>query len=477
MNKVFNVYFALFLILCSNIYSYSQSIKHRIQPFEKNPFYWKYKNKPVILIGGTDDDNLFNQPDELHPKGLASHLDLLISVGGNYIRNTMSSRDSGSVWPFIKTANGKYDLNQWNPEYWNRFDRLLELAEARDIIVQVEIWDPWDYFRDSEEGGWSKQPFNPLNNINYTPDESGLQSNIDYVPQEQPTGHNFFHTVPELENNQVVLKFQESFVMKILQHSLPYPNVLYCVSNETGEPIEWSLYWAKFIHNKAKETGLPAEVTEMRRANNINSGDHRLLQDRPDVFTFLDISQNNGGSGWEKPEERHWIPVMELREYISDKPRPMNNTKIYGSKTGGRGGEEQAIQKFWRNIFAGCSSARFHRPASGIGLSKIAQSHIKSMSILINNFHIYSCIPHNDLLKGRDSNEAYCIAEPGKQYAVYFTDGGQVNLEIPGNTKWKLIWLNIDNCKWENKNNITTSNNHIELKTPGPGHWVALVIR
>ncbi len=58
----------------------------RIQPYEKNPRYWHYKGKPVLLLGGSKDDNLFQIPE------LEEHLDLLASVGGNYIRNTMSAR-------------------------------------------------------------------------------------------------------------------------------------------------------------------------------------------------------------------------------------------------------------------------------------------------------------------------------------------------------------------------------------------------
>ena len=39
--------------------------------------------------------------------------------------------------------------------------------------------------------------------------------------------------------------------------------------------------------------------------------------------------------------------------------------------------------------------------------------------------------PHNDLLGGREENEAYCRAVPGKDYLVYFPDTGQVTLD-PG---------------------------------------------
>ena len=61
----------------------------RIQPYIENPFYWQYQGKPVLLLGGSREDNLFQIPD------LEAHLDLLASVGGNYIRCTMSSRDEG----------------------------------------------------------------------------------------------------------------------------------------------------------------------------------------------------------------------------------------------------------------------------------------------------------------------------------------------------------------------------------------------
>lgn len=49
----------------------------RIQPYKANPRYWQYKGEPVLLLGGTKDDNLFQIPD------IEEHLDLLASVGGN----------------------------------------------------------------------------------------------------------------------------------------------------------------------------------------------------------------------------------------------------------------------------------------------------------------------------------------------------------------------------------------------------------
>ncbi|MDE2809300.1 MAG: hypothetical protein OXN90_12855, partial [Gemmatimonadota bacterium] len=66
--------------------THAQADSDRIQPYAANPRYWQYNGQPVLLLGGTIKDCLFQIPD------LEAHLDLLQSVGGNYVRNTMSDR-------------------------------------------------------------------------------------------------------------------------------------------------------------------------------------------------------------------------------------------------------------------------------------------------------------------------------------------------------------------------------------------------
>ena len=72
----------------------SEALPHeadRIQPCPPNPFYWQYKGVPVLLLGGSVEDDLFQI------NAIAAHLDLLQAVGGNYFRCTMSSRDRRRV--------------------------------------------------------------------------------------------------------------------------------------------------------------------------------------------------------------------------------------------------------------------------------------------------------------------------------------------------------------------------------------------
>ena len=154
-----------------------------IRPYINNSMYWQFRGKPCLLLGGTNDDNLFQWAGD--KSKLVDHLELLLSVGGNYVRNTMSSRancydeegnrieftDKGCVYPFHRQNDGKYDLDRWNDEYWGRLETFLSETHSRDIIVQLELWDAFTL----SQQGWMLQPFNPTNNVNYTDKETGLK--------------------------------------------------------------------------------------------------------------------------------------------------------------------------------------------------------------------------------------------------------------------------------------------------------------
>ncbi len=97
----------------------------------------------MFLLGGTSDDNLF----QLTSPDLQKELDRLADNGGNYVRCTMSSRDANDAYPVQQdAATQKYDFEQWNPDYWRRFETFLKETQDRDIIVQIEMWVTCDFY-------------------------------------------------------------------------------------------------------------------------------------------------------------------------------------------------------------------------------------------------------------------------------------------------------------------------------------------
>jgi hypothetical protein len=252
----------------------------RIQPYPENPFYWRYQGEPVLLLGGSDDDNLFQWTGAR----LIEQLDLLKSVGGNYVRNTMSGRD-------------------------------------------------------------------------------------------------------------------------------------------------------------------------------------------PDTFSFLDVSQNNHQKG-----QTHYDNAWTRRDSIRNEPRPMTNVKIYGGDYMRFGDARDGVERFWRNIFGGHAAARFHRPPGGIGLSGRAQQMIRSARQVTDAFDLFRCEPRNDLLSQREPNEAYCLAEEARRYAVYFPAEGSVALDTSrGHTALSVRWYDVDRGRWHSAKTIQ-GGQFAELTTPSPGQWAVVIV-
>ncbi len=392
-----------------------------------------------------------------------AHRDLLASVGGNYVRNTMSCCGDGNVWPF-KRVGEKYDLDQWNGEHWRRFADFLRLASERRIFVQIEIWATFDYYRDC----WDRNPFNPKNNVNYTAEESGLPVEVDSHPTR--TENNFFWSVPAERNQAIVLGYQRRFVDKLLSYSLDYGNVLYCMDNETSVTPEWGKYWSNYIKAKAAEKGVTVQTTEMWDPWDLSHPMHSATFDHPETYSFVDISQNN-----HKPGQAHWDNAQTQRTRINANPRPMNNVKIYGADGGRYGSTRDGLERFCRNVFGGMASVRFHRPDAGLGLNETAQAYIRSVRMLTDAMDVFSCRPRNDLLSGRADNEAYCIANAGEEYAVYFTGGGGVELDLSALAgKASVRWLDIGSSEWV-RETVVDGGGKISLESLGQSPCCVLV--
>ncbi len=434
--------------------------KNRIQIYSENPRYWQYKGEPVLLLGGSVDDNLFQIPN------LKEHLELLKSVGGNYVRSTMGWTEAVDVPPYKKVGD-LYDLNQWSDEFWTRFGNFIKWTHELDIIVQIEVWATFNYYRDY----WDVNPFNPKNNSNYTAEETELPTVVDSHPSAAK--NNFFWSVPKKNNQKIVLKYQQKYVDKLLSETLPYGHILYCMDNETAVTPAWGQYWSTYIKSRAAEVGRGVETTEMWNPWDIHHSQHQNTKDHPELYSFCDISQNNTQKG-----QTHWDNAQKYRSELSP-IRPINSVKIYGADTGKYGKTQDGLARFWRNIFGGFASARSHRPPNGLGLSKLSQANIKSMRMITDEMDVFSCEPHNDLLSNREENEAYVLANPGKEYSVYFPKGGSVALHLGAVEKTdadtiSIRWLNIRKAEWENEQEIPYSDS-ITLSSPTESHWAVLI--
>ena len=437
------------------------SVSSPIEPSDTHKQYWSKNGYNVMLLGGSVEDNLFQIDD------LEAHLDLLQSVGGNYVRNTMSSRDEGNVLAYEKNEDGLYNLNKWNEQYWSRVEYFLQACAEREIIVQMELWATFDFYRDF----WDLNPFNPKNNVNYTTERSHLPEVV--LTHPTWTENNFFRTIPNQESNLIVLGYQQKFIDKILSHALQYDNVLYCMDNETSVTAEWGKFWSDYIKKRAAEQGKQIYTTEMWDPWDLNHVVHRETFDHPEIYDFGDISQNNHNSG-----DTHWENGIAQISRLKNNGmlRPMNNVKVYGNDGGPHQTTQNAIESFVKNVLFGAASTRFHRPTSGQGLNENAQAVIKSMRSYVEKSDFFNGQPANQLLKAREPGEAFCRAIDNKEYAIFFPASGEVELDINKNLKdISIEWLDIMKSEWKTDGPLPREGSKIIVKSPGTTNWLAFI--
>lgn len=468
--KVQHVLVLLLSAAAANLWPVARGEEPKLCPWKENPWYWSYEGKPVLLLGGSDDDNLFQWPE----KDLVAQLDRLAECGGNVIRNTMSDRkDKGfEAYPFAQGEDGKYDLNEWNNEYWNRFERMLRETAGRKIFVQIEVWDRFDYSDNGGKENWQIHPYNPKNNKNYSYEESGFAER--YPDHAGRNKQPFFFTTPRQRNNQVVLPYQQRFVTKMLEHTLRYDNVLYCIDNETSGEEEWGRYWATFIKERARKQGKRVMVTEMWDEWDLTGKTHRRTFDHPELYDFVDVSQNNHNKG-----EKHWNNFLHVRRYLEPEPRPMNTTKTYGADGNKFGHTDQdGIERVWRHLLGGAASMRFHRPDSGLGLNDKAVATIRAARKLESKIPLWSVEPAMDLLTEREENEAYVAARRSKAYAIYFParNNSSVRLNLSdAEGAYEVHWIDVDSGKWGETKGIVGGKKE-KLSPPGKGNWAAAIV-
>jgi hypothetical protein len=449
----------IFLCFCSSMQSYAQ----KISISEANPRFWSLDGKPTLLLGGSVEDNLFQILD------LEKQLALLSAAGGNYVRCTMSSRDAGNEWPFAKNQDGLYDLRQFNEAYWARFENFLKLTAEKNIVVQIEVWATFDFYRDI----WDINPFNPKNNVSYDSRRSKLSETVDSHPIY--TENNFFRSVPSQMSLFVVLEYQQKFVDKLLEHSLQYDHVLYCMDNETSVTADWGAFWSDYIKKVAAEKyGKQVYTTEMWDPWDLDHIAHRSTIDHPEMYDFVDISQNNHHKG-----QVHWDNGLRQirRIHQSAVPRPVNNVKVYGADGNKFGHDNQdGIERFVRNVLLGAASTRFHRPDSGLGLSDTAQLVISKLRYATRQYPHFEAVSCNEMLSDKEENEAYVRGKVGEAFLLFLPFGGAVKIDLTSlGNEAEIEWIPLLEQDVPIKTTSIQTTNQTTISAPSSGNYLAII--
>jgi hypothetical protein len=192
-----------------------------------NPKYLSFRGKPLVLISASEHyGSVINRPFD-YEKYLADAAEHKMTMTRTFLlyRELQSARNPSSpckpespdyLSPFVRSGPGKaldgepiYDLDQWNPEYFDRLHRFLDAASKMGIVVELTVFSN-TYANDV----WKLNPLRAENNKQHV----GTVEWQDYISLKDPE----------------LVRRQTAYARKIIQETSGYDNVYYEICNEPG---------------------------------------------------------------------------------------------------------------------------------------------------------------------------------------------------------------------------------------------------
>jgi hypothetical protein len=469
--------------------------------------YWNLDGRRLLLLGAWnhghnpfidhDTDNDKDARGVSTVEQITAAMDELVDAGGNYLRCVLDPGMAAGIqgFDFCARSESQYDLATMEGPFWSRLEMFLAEARKRDMVVQIELWDRFDWI-DSGWVSWQGNPWNPSNNVNYTSESSGLGPSYrkfyDHPFSQGVPGHPRYEEASQARKRKYdcVRRFQDEFVNHLLSITLRYDNVLYCMNNETHEHAAWGQYWMNFIERRARREGKKVCTTDMfDNVYEAQDSPKLMLQlNSRDIYDYIDVSQANSRHA----DEEHWNRVAWIASEAAkiNPPYLLHMTKLYGNdlaldgKPWSRfkpGDTDNAVEEWWRNLLVGMAGVRFHRPTAGIGLCETSKNCIRATRKVETLVKFWDVEPNLNLLTERQADEAYLAAKPGQAYILYFTKNGagSVGLDLSpySQTTFQVRWVNVATGDW-GPGGALAGGRIVTLDRPSDSvHWVAAITR
>jgi hypothetical protein len=372
-------------------------------------------------------------------------IDWAVGRGYNTIAvRTFNTRLWGDRWPNMTAfatlgnpANRQVDFDRFNVAQWRMIDELF-LGAGRDGIF-VAPWDGPHGFYGGRTGKGTVYPPRPLAITNEMRDRFDSQRNLSFVRYLIGRQGAFWNLAYWSLSNTEVFDIKDRAEIEAFGEYLasvtPFGRMITaqdveqlqqeaprCATKVTAPPglnppDKWCDYrWLSTMRFDAA-----------RKLNTIQIGapdDDRWQQaDLQNAFALEVTSRGFPVLGTESLWEG---------QPRSDAPLPV----IWGNLMAGAHtawadwradtgrGRWKSLGRGWAPPLIPQSERVYHR----IGEDTVGDEQLKIASDILGSFEFWMMEPHNDVVGA--SEEAYCLAEPGRQYLVYAPDGGRVTIEL-----------------------------------------------
>ena len=369
------------------------SITTPLTHYSANPRYFASNGTPIVLLGAGQP-----LPGSISTDYTAE-VDAAAAAGANYIRlwNIAVWDGSDEYYPWLRTGPGtaqdgkaKFDLTQWDPNYWTKLKGCIALAQSKNMYVTVLLFERCGMSAEDTSHRWDWNPWNPLNNVN------GL--NLPTTGAGIPAFYDL--------TNAPLLSLQELYAAKLISETSSYPNVIYETCNEYTGTWPWLQHWVDYF--KAGCSNMVAINFLGQTSATPSAALSYSGVDMP-TFHWLTTSASTTNSdmiatnSFGKPvvyDETPEISTITLTNY---------QDMLWSSFVGG----------------GNCHLENGDDPTDAFTAVKYCQGFITS-----NNVNFAAMSPNNSLVTKTPGGTAFTLANPGTEYVVYISGSGSGSMTM-----------------------------------------------
>jgi len=385
-----------------------------------NPHYYMFNGQPIVLITSAEHYGAVVNLDFDY----VAYLDALKANGMNYTRewpgavlemvdefikdNPMGPRPQRTIVPWARSnvpgyvyGGNKFDLDQWNPEFFARLKDFIVKAGERGIVVEVCFFNSQYIHR------WPLSPLYYKNNI-------------------QGVGKCDYKDAQTLKHADLVQR-ESDYVSKITQEVNAYDNVILEVCDEPSnftshaEAGPWVGHLLQVVHDteaKLPKKHLLAQEVEGPIGGPVDFSGSPLLS--------IIVGQYVWG-GEADSEQMGGMQGLDF-EYGHNKPIELNETSWYPSWYRGTDPLVASRVEAWEFMVGGGASfnqlnARYtaEDPAGNTPDNAQILHALRNLRDFIYSFDFIKMRADKTFVASGVPAGAYCrgISQPGEQYALY----------------------------------------------------------
>ncbi|MGI6455762.1 MAG: DUF6298 domain-containing protein [bacterium] len=445
----------------------------------ENPHYFLFHDRPTVLITGGEhygavmnlDFDYVRYLDELERHGF----NLTRTFSGTYREvdgsfhitgNTLNPAPGRYVCPWARSTKegavdggNKFDLTQWDSQYFERLKDFIHQADQRGIVVELVFF--CTMYR---EEMWNASPMNPRNNIS----QIGILR-----PYEIYSG-----------KDRTLLESQSEVVRKLVTELNEFENLYYEICNEPYERAGLSREWNELMVTTVLETEKSLPLKHL-------------------------IAQN---VAFQKAQIKGLNPAVSVLNFHAATPEcvefnyPLNRVIAFDETGGADRSDRKYRTEGWEFMLSGggvyshldFSFTPDHEDGTAVPLPSGTpggggpelRRQLSIMKKFIESFDFIKLTPRNDIMRdvravesgrgARSENKpaARAMAEVGRAYAIYIKGGNQTEivLEIPEG-EYSVEWVNTKTGEIDKSEAFSHSGGDKPLVSPVYQEDIALRIK